>query len=82
MWEVASRFTWYQDRKALQALLPILEEALHPLDIRPHWGKNFGMEPAVLRSCHENLNDFRAQVDEFDPSGKFRNAFTQRYLFG
>ncbi|MCY4672920.1 MAG: FAD-binding protein [Bacteroidetes bacterium] len=79
---VAFHFTWYQDWEALQALLPALEEALHPFDIRPHWGKNFGMEPAVLRSRYERLNDFRALVGEFDPSGKFRNEFTQRYLFG
>ncbi len=79
---VAFHFTWYQDWEALQALLPALEEALHPFDIRPHWGKNFGMEPAVLRSRYERLNDFRALVGEFDPSGEFRNEFTQRYLFG
>ena len=79
---VAFHFTWYQDWEALQALLPALEEALNPFDIRPHWGKNYGMEPAVLRSRYERLNDFRALVSEFDPSGKFRNEFTQRYLFG
>ena len=79
---VAFHFTWYQDWEALQALLPNLEEALNPFDIRPHWGKNFGVEPAVLRSRYDKLNDFRALVDEFDPSGKFRNTFTHRYLFG
>ena len=78
---VAFHFTWYQDWEALQTLLPILEEAVRPFDIRPHWGKNFGMEPAVLRSRYEKLNEFRALVDDFDPSGKFSNAFTQRYLF-
>ncbi len=79
---VAFHFTWHQDWNALQALLPELEAALAPFDARPHWGKNFNTVPEVLQSRYPRIKDFQDLATEFDPEGKFRNAFTERYIFG
>jgi xylitol oxidase len=78
---VALHFTWQPDRDALGRVLPIIEEALAPFDPRPHWGKVFTMSPADVRSSYDKLPQFVALLDRHDPSGKFRNAFTSRYIF-
>lgn len=78
---VALHFTWQPDREALARVLPIIEDALGPFDPRPHWGKVFAMSPADVRSTYEKLPQFAALLARHDPSGKFRNAFTSRYIF-
>lgn len=79
---VAFHFTCEQDWENLQLLLPQLEEALRPYDARPHWGKMFTMSSAQLASLYPKLADFRKLVDEYDPKGKFSNAYLQRNIFG
>ena len=78
---VAFHFTWHQDWEALQALLPELETRLALYEARPHWGKNFNIAPEVLQSRYPKFANFRDLAAEFDPDGKFRNAFTERYIF-
>jgi len=78
---VAIHFTWQQNWPAVKALLPEIEKALAPLDARPHWGKLFTMEPAVLRSRYERLPEFVELAKRHDPAGKFRNEFLDRYIF-
>lgn len=79
---IAYHFTWVRDRPAVDALLPLLEEGLAPFAARPHWGKVFAMSPARLQALYPRLADFRALLGEFDPAGKFRNAFVDEYIFG
>lgn len=79
---VALHFTWQPDWGGVRQVLPILEEALAPFDPRPHWGKVFTMSPATIRSSYEKLPQFAALVERHDPTGKFRNAFLSRYIFG
>jgi xylitol oxidase len=78
---VAFHFTWKQEWDAVRQLLPVIEEALSPFNPRPHWGKLFSMEPPVLQSRIQRLNDFKTLLAKYDPVGKFRNAFTNHYLF-
>ncbi len=40
------------------------------------------MSPARLRSLYARLPDFRQLLRRYDPDGKFRNAFLDRYVFG
>lgn len=75
----AIHFTWKKEPEAVLALLPELEAALAPFDARPHWGKLFH---AVRRELYPRLPDFVALATEFDPEGKFRNAFLDRTVFG
>jgi alditol oxidase len=79
---VAIHFTWQQDWPAVKAVLPEIENALAPFGVRPHWGKLFTMEPAVLRSRYKRLPEFVELAKNYDPQGKFRNEFLNTYIFG
>lgn len=79
---VGLHFTWRRDEAAVRAFLPHLEAALAPLAARPHWGKVFTLPPEALPGLFEKLPDFRRLLEEYDPQGKFRNAFLDRYIFG
>lgn len=78
---VAFHFTWTRDQAAVEALLPELEARLEPFEPRPHWGKVFTMDPALVASRTPRLADFRALARSLDPTGRFRNDFTDTYLF-
>jgi xylitol oxidase len=78
---LAFHFTWKRDWPAVRRILPLIEEALAPFDARPHWAKAFTMAPARVRSLYPQLDEFRALARELDPAGRFRNGFSDRYLF-
>jgi xylitol oxidase len=77
---VAIHFTWRPDWPAVRAVLPVIEAVLSPFAVRPHWGKLFSMDAAVLQSRYERLNDFRQLLAEYDAAGKFRNAFVDEHV--
>lgn len=79
---VALHFTWHPNAAAVQAVLPTLEAQLAPFEPRPHWGKVFAMPAAQVQARYPRLGDFRALVQQYDPAGKFRNAFIDTYIFG
>ncbi|QSB13315.1 FAD-binding protein [Natronosporangium hydrolyticum] len=79
---VACHFTWIADTEAVTPVVAAVEEQLAPFAARPHWGKVFGMPPATLRGRYPRLPEFAALAREFDPAGKFRNDFLDRYLPG
>jgi len=78
---VAIHFTWQQDWPAVQAVLPEIERALSPFGVKPHWGKLFTIEPAVLRLRHKKMPEFSELAKKYDPHGKFRNEFLDKYIF-
>ena len=77
---VAFHFTWIADTAAVLPVVALAERQLAPFAPRPHWGKIFTTSPEDLRSRYERLPDFLDRMRHFDPSGKFRNAYTARYL--
>ena len=77
---VAFHFTWKQDWPAVSELLPLIEKEFEPLSARPHWGKLYSMSPARLQSLYVRLSDFRVLMKRYDPTGKFRNEFIERYV--
>ncbi len=79
---VAIHFTWKPDWPAVRRVLPMIESALAPFAPRPHWGKLSTMPPSEVGSRYVRLPEFRQLVEEFDPVGKFSNAFVDRYVFG
>ncbi|WP_326820922.1 FAD-binding protein [Streptosporangium sp. NBC_01756] len=79
---VALHFTWKKDWPAVSRVLTLVEEALEPFEARPHWGKLFVTSPERLRSRYERLPDFQRLLGVHDPTGKFRNAFVDDYIFG
>jgi alditol oxidase len=77
---VGFHFTWIPDYQALAPALAAVEDRLAPLGARPHWGKLFGMSPQALRARYPRADDFRQLMRRYDPAGKFRNDFLDRYL--
>jgi alditol oxidase len=78
---VALHFTWKQDWPAVSQLLPAIERELAAFNVRPHWGKLFTLSPAVLQSRYERIDAFRKLAAEYDPRGKFQNAFLKQNVF-
>ncbi|MFN7927973.1 MAG: FAD-binding protein [Blastocatellia bacterium] len=72
---VAIHFTWKQNTENVMKLIPLVEEQLAPFGARPHWGKLFTIPSAQLRARYERFADFQKLLQEYDPQGKFRNAF-------
>jgi alditol oxidase len=79
---VAFHFTWIADTASVLPVVGQLEQTLAPFSPRPHWGKIFTAPPEDLRSRYERLPGFLDLMRRFDLSGKFRNAYTDRYLGG
>jgi xylitol oxidase len=77
---MAIHFTLKQDQPAVEKLLTKIEKQLEPFDARPHWGKLFTMSPAKLQSLYKRLPDFQQLIQTYDPHGKFRNAFLDKYI--
>lgn len=78
---VGLHFTWVQDAAAVLPVMALVEQRLTPFGPVPHWGKLFTLPPDDVRSSYERLAEFRALAAAMDPGGKFRNAFTDRYVF-
>ena len=66
--------------RAVAPVVAAVEERLAPLAARPHWGKLFHTPPAAVTALYERAEDFRALLRRYDPAGKFRNDFIDRYL--
>jgi xylitol oxidase len=75
-------FTWKPEWPAVKKALPIIEEQLAPFDARPHWAKLFTMAPARLQGLYAKLPDYKALLEHYDPSGKFRNDYLSTNLYG
>jgi xylitol oxidase len=78
---VAFHFTWEQDREGVESVLPLIQDGLEHLQVRPHWGKVFTVDTDRLKSLYPNLQRFKEVVARYDPGGKFRNEFLERYLY-
>ncbi|QIP16031.1 FAD-binding protein [Spirosoma aureum] len=79
---LAIHFTWKQDWASVSKVLPMIEKELEPFRARPHWGKLFTLSASKLQSRYEKLPDFKKLVKEYDPQGKFRNAFLDSTIYG
>jgi xylitol oxidase len=79
---VGIHFTWKRNFEAVHALTAEIEEMLLPLGARPHWGKMIHAPAAKLAPLYPHFADFRKLVQDFDPDGKFRNAYLARHIFG
>jgi len=78
---MAIHFTWKPEWPAVQKVLPMIEEQLKPFHAKPHWAKLFTMQPARLQSLYAKLPDYKALLKQYDPNGKFRNAFLDTNIY-
>lgn len=77
---VGLHFTWLPRQDEVEALLPVIEEALAPFDARPHWGKLFTTDAARLAQLFPRLGDFAELAERLDPAGVFANDYLGRVL--
>ena len=77
---VAVHFTWVPDPGAVTPVIAAVEGMLGPLGARPHWGKLFGIPPHAVRALYPRSADFQALLRQYDPAGKFRNGFLDKYF--
>jgi len=78
---VAIHFTWQDNWKEVQKVLPLIEAQLEPFQAKPHWGKLFTTSPAKIQSLYEKMTAFQQLLLKYDPNGKFRNTFLNKYIF-
>jgi alditol oxidase len=78
---VAFHFTWQPDWPAVRQVLPLIEAVLAPFEPRPHWGKLFTMPGDAVRASYPRISRFRTLLERYDPSGTFRNAFMDGFIF-
>ena len=77
---VGIHFTWILNPDEVLPVVTLVERQLAPFGARPHWGKLFATSQQALRDSYPRLPDFLRLMAHHDPAGKFRNAFTDRYL--
>jgi alditol oxidase len=78
---ITIHFTWKPQWGAVRKILPLIERELAPFHPRPHWGKLFTISPAQLHARYEKLPEFVKLSQAYDPRGKFRNEFLDKYVF-
>lgn len=77
---VGIHFTWKKDWEGVRSVLPLIESALEPFGGVPHWGKLSTLSRGEWHARCPNLSVFARQAREWDPSGRFRNAFLDALL--
>jgi xylitol oxidase len=77
---VGMHFTWIKDELAVAPVVTAIEAELAPFGARPHWGKVFSTPPETLQGLYSRWDDFQALLARYDPAGKFRNPFMDRFF--
>jgi xylitol oxidase len=75
-------FTWKPDWPAVSQVLPLIERQLAPFNARPHWGKLFTMSHQRLHTLYPKMPAFQQLLRHYDPTGKFRNDYLDKVIFG
>jgi xylitol oxidase len=79
---VAFHFTWKREPDAVQKMAALIEDALIPLEARPHWGKVFHANATAIAALYPRHTDFVRLVERLDPRGAFRNAWLKARVLG
>lgn len=79
---LAIHFTWKSEPDAVRKIVAQVESKLAPFQPRPHWGKVFTLKSPQLAPVYPRWNDFKQLAQEFDPKGKFRNAYMNDEVWG
>lgn len=69
------------DNFGWKELLADFEQMAKRYNGRPHWGKEFTIEPQYLKSHYPRFDEFNALRKAMDPQGKFMNEYTSA-VFG
>jgi xylitol oxidase len=74
--------TWRRQPEAVARACAEIERTLAPFSPRAHWGKVCGLSAATIADSLPRLTDFLTLREQFDPSGKFLNAWLRDKLLG
>lgn len=75
---VGLHFTWDRRQQEVESVMVAVEEALAPLDPRPHWGKLFTAPAVSVAARYPRWRDYLALRDTLDPQGVFVNQWLRR----
>ena len=78
---VSFHFTWKSNWSEVQKLLPEIEAALAPFDVRPHWGKLYTINAKTIQESYERFPDFLELLKTYDPEGRFKNDYLNRIIY-
>ena len=78
---VAFHFTWKSNWPEVKKLLPEIEAALAPFEVRPHWGKLYTIKAGTIQNTYERFPDFLELLKRYDPNGKFKNDYLNRIIY-
>jgi xylitol oxidase len=78
----AIHFTWKPEWPEVRQLLPLIEQQLAPYNARPHWGKLFAMPHQRLATLYPKMSELQQLMRHYDPTGKFRNEYLDKVIFG
>ncbi len=79
---LAIHFTWKPEWDAVLKVIPQVEAKLKPYAPRPHWGKVNTLGAAQLHAVYPQIDAFQKLMKQYDPEGKFVNAYIQHELMG
>ena len=77
---ISIHFTWKPVPEAVLSLLPEIENALAPFDVRPHWGKIHSVKAKQLKERYPKYTDFCNLREEIDPKGVLLNKYLKRTI--
>jgi xylitol oxidase len=77
---LAVHFTWQREPELVAANVALIERALAPFAIRPHWGKVFSLEQEALARGYARSADFAKLRSEMDPRGIFVNRWARQHV--
>jgi xylitol oxidase len=72
---LAIHFTWKPEWEAVLNVIPLVEAKLKPFDPRPHWAKVNTLRAAQIDPVYPRVEAFKALMKQYDPKGKFVNAY-------
>ncbi len=77
---LAIHFTWKPEWDAVLKVIPQIEAKLRPFAPRPHWAKVNTLEAAQIDPLYPKSGDFKQLMKQYDPKGKFVNAYMTEKL--
>ena len=79
---IGIHFTWWRKHDEILDVLPLIENTLSKFNVKPHFGKLFQMSGPKFEELYgSDLDKLRALCYKYDPTGKFRNHFMEKYIF-
>ena len=64
--------------KGWKKYMELFEGIMKKYNGRPHWGKEFSIDPAQIRALYPKYDEFKEAMQRLDAKGMFTNAFLEK----